>query len=56
MSIDIKFTTQDVIDMGSDLYDNKGFTRETIRLWLQALIDNGYTDADFEKVYDLIVG
>ena len=56
MSIDIKFTPQEVIDMGSDLYDNKGFTRETIRLWLQALIDNGYTDVDFERVYDLIVG
>lgn len=56
MSIDIKFTAQEIIDMGSSLYKNKGFTRETIRLWLQALIDNGFTDVDFDDVYDLIVG
>lgn len=56
MTMDIKYTAQDILDMGSDLYENRGFTRETIRLWLQALIDNGYTDVDFEKVYDLIVG
>ena len=56
MGIDIKYTAQDVIDMGSDLYDNKGFTRETIRLWLKALIDNGYADVDLEKMFDLIVG
>lgn len=51
-----KFTTQDVIDMGADLYDNKGFTRESIRLFLSALLDNGCAEFDLERVYDLIVG
>ena len=52
----MKFTTQDVIDMGAELYDNKGFTREQIRIWLHALIESNLTDCNFEKTYDLIVG
>ena len=51
-----KFTTQEVINMGADLYDNKGFTRESISIWLHALIDNGLADCDFDRIYDLIVG
>jgi hypothetical protein len=54
-----KFTTQDVIDMASELYDNKGFTRAHIRQFLYALVDNGKWDASWdtvERVFDLIVG
>ena len=50
------FTTQDVIDMGVELYDDKGFTRENIRIFLQCLLDNGKADFDLERVFDLIVG
>ena len=53
------FTTQDVIDMASELYDDKGFTRENIRTFLKVLMDNGKWDASgdtFERVYDMIVG
>lgn len=54
-----KFTAQDIIDMGAELYDNKGFSRIQIKQWLTILIDNGYvdlTDADAERLFDLIVG
>lgn len=54
-----KFSTQDVIDMASDLYDNKGFTRENIHIFLSVLRNHGQWDAthdDLERVYDLIVG
>ena len=54
-----KFTTQDVIDMASKLYDDEGFTREKIRIFLKVLMDNGTWDAPgdtLERVYDLIVG
>lgn len=51
-----KFTTQDVIDMGVELYDEKGFTRENVRTFLQCLLDNGKAEFDLERVYDLIVG
>ena len=54
-----KFTTQDVIDMASKLYDDEGFTREKIRIFLKVLMDNGKWDAPgdtLERVYDLIVG
>lgn len=53
------FTTQDVIDMASELYDDKGFTRENIRIFLTVLRDNGKWDAPgdtLERVYDMIVG
>ena len=56
-----KFTVQEVIDMGADLYDNKGFDRATIRKWLTILNDNDMIveklDSDrFDSIYDLIVG
>lgn len=54
-----KFSTQDVIDMASKLYDNEGFTRANIRTFLKVLVDNGKWDAPgdtFERVYDMIVG
>ena len=54
-----KFTTQDIIDMASELYDDKGFTRENIHIFLTCLRDNGKWDASqdtLERVYDMIVG
>lgn len=56
-----KFTVQEVIDMGAELYDNKGFDRATIRKWLECLNDNDMItkklDSDmFDRLYDLIVG
>ena len=54
-----KFSTQDVIDMASKLYDVNGFARGDIRKFLQVLVDMGQWDAPgdtFERVYDLIVG
>jgi hypothetical protein len=52
-----KFTTQDVIDMGADLYDNYRFTREQIRMWLTILLNSGRTESfEVEPIFDLIVG
>lgn len=54
-----KFTTQDVIDMASELYDDKGFTRSDIHIFLKVLKDNNKWDASqetLERVFDLIVG
>lgn len=51
-----KFTMQDVIDMGAELYDKKGFTREQIWQWLTILQDNDLAEFDLYAVYDLIVG
>ena len=45
--------------MASKLYDDEGFTREKIRIFLKVLMDNGTWDAPgdtLERVYDLIVG
>lgn len=50
------FTAQDIIDMGADLYDNKGFSRADIKLWLVTLVSNGYADVDIERMFDIIVG
>lgn len=51
-----KLTVQDVVEIASDLYDNKGFTRSDIRIFLKVLIDTKKADFDLERVYDLIVG
>lgn len=51
-----KFTAQDVIDMGVELYENKGFTRENIKVWLTALVDNNLAEVDIERMFDIIVG
>lgn len=54
-----KFSTQDVIDMASKLYDCNGFSRENIHKFLKALADYGQWDAPgdtLERVYDLVVG
>lgn len=54
-----KFTTQDMIDMASDLYDNKGMSRLDIHIFLTAERDCGLWDASdetIERVFDLIVG
>ena len=51
-----KFTTQQVIDRGAELYDNQGFTRPQIICWLKALLDNKLADFEFDRMFDLIVG
>lgn len=51
-----KFTTQEIIDMGAELFDKEGFSREQISKWLHILINNGCVDCDFDSVFDLIVG
>lgn len=51
-----KFTAQEVIKMGAVLYDEHGFTRAQIKHWLELLFDNGCTDCDIDRVFDLIVG
>ena len=53
-----KFTGQDLIDMGAELYDNKGFTRHDIYTWLTVLFTNGCVAEGVDKsgVFDLIVG
>lgn len=53
-----KFTAQDLIDMGADLFDNKGFSRQNTWIFLKALYDSGQTveDIDIDRIYDLIVG
>lgn len=52
----VKFTTQDIIDMGATLYDNRAFTREQIRVWLTALVASGCSEFDIDRMFDLIVG
>lgn len=54
--MEIKFTSQSVIDMGVHLYENAGFTREQIKIWLTALVENGYADVSIDRMFDLIVG
>lgn len=53
---EMRFTTQEVIDMGADFYDNKGFTRTAIKVWLIGLLERGYAEFDLERIFDLIVG
>lgn len=54
-----KFTTQEVIDMGAQLYDNRavtGFTRADIRKWLEGLLACECANFDFDAIFDLICG
>ena len=54
-----QFTTQDVIDMASKMYDEEGVTREEIhtvlKMWQEVELWN-VSDAKLEKVFDMIVG
>ena len=50
------FSTQDVINMGVKLYDDEGFTRENIKMWLTILVDSGLADVNVEEMFDIIVG
>lgn len=52
----MRITVQDVIEMASDLYDNKGFSRSDVRIFLKVMIDKKGVDFDLERVYDLVVG
>lgn len=49
-------TTQDVIDMASELYDKYFFTRREVKSFLRVLLDHGKANFDLDSVYDLIVG
>lgn len=51
-----KFTTQEIIDMGAQLYDEGCFTRKQISDWLWALLTAGCAEFQFEPIFDLIVG
>ena len=54
-----QFTTQDVIEMASLLYDSEGVTREEIHMILKTWQETGAwnaSDAKLEKVFDMIVG
>lgn len=51
-----RLTTHQVIDISAELYDIKGYTREQIRVFLQALLDSGCVNFDMERMFDLIVG
>ena len=51
-----KFTTQEVINMGAELYEEKGFSREQIKFWLNALVNSDLADIDIERMFDIIVG
>lgn len=57
--MDNKFTTQEVIEMASFLFDEEGYDREHIHFFLEKLkeIDMWDATADkLERVFDLIVG
>ena len=49
-----KFTTQEIIDMGAQLYDNSSFTRTQIIAWLNALLEAGCAEFNIRAVADLI--
>jgi hypothetical protein len=50
------FTTQEVINMGAEMYDTMRCSREIIKRWLVDLLGNGYASFDLERIFDLIVG
>lgn len=54
-----QFTTQEVIDMASQMYDEEGLPREEIhtvlKMWQELELWN-VSNAKLEKVFDLIVG
>ena len=54
-----KLTTQDVINMASNLFDNKGYTRADVRIFMNALVSYGMWNVSqdtLERVFDLVVG
>ncbi len=51
-----KFTTQEVINKGADMYDNLGYSRAFIKKWLEGLLRDGSAQFDLERIFDLIVG
>ena len=50
-----KLTLQEVIDLAVELYDDKGFSRSDIWIFLRALQALG-SDFDLDRVFDLVVG
>lgn len=52
----LKYTIQEVVDMGADMYDNKGCSRAVIKQWLMDLLDRGYASFDLDRIFDLIIG
>ena len=51
-----KLTTQDIIDIAVDLYENRGFTRQKILVFLQAVLDHEIATFDIDRIFDLVVG
>ena len=50
------FTTQNIIDILSELYDERGFYRGDIWMIIEAFKHNGFKDLDIKRIYDLVVG
>lgn len=50
------YTTQQVIDMASRLYDTGTFSRLDIRIYLETVLDLRQAEFDIDRVYDLVVG
>ena len=53
-----KFTVQEVIDMGADLFDNYEFSKTGIEYWLREIVrrDLCEEEFDFNKIFELIAG
>ena len=51
-----KLTTQDIIDIAVDLYENQGFNRNDIYTFLRAVKANGIASFDIDRIFDLVVG
>lgn len=48
------YTTQEVINMAADMYDNQGYSRGEIKAWLKALLDSGSAQFDLDRIFDII--
>ena len=57
--MDVKYTTQEVINIASTLYDNGHFDREGVYRFLLRLSGDGAwkaCQATIDRVFDLVVG
>jgi hypothetical protein len=51
-----KFTTQDIIDMGAQLYDSGVYDKLQVRKWLMDVLKAEIADFDLDRIWDLICG